>query len=152
MSVKLVDVGEHLSPRETSLRFISELWWLHNLPHISLTQYFPISCSDPLTNVRDNVYIKSLSWMLKPMSLLYCLLQTTLPAADNTAQKDNSCSSTHVPWAVVAQLSLWALSLQATDMQITFLSSFLCECHGRTEGMSPWEVVSQSSPELQHHL
>jgi len=149
MSLKIVDVGEHLSAREAGLRFTSELQCLHKLPHRSLTQYLPMSCSDPLTNVRDNVCIKSLSWMLKPMSLLYCLLQTTLPKRTVPALQPMcscflSCDSSAVP-----------SSTKFTGhghVQSTSSISFLCECQGRTEEMSPWEMVSHFSPESQGHL
>lgn len=149
MSVKLVDVGEHLSAREASLRFTSELWWLHKLPHISLTQYLPMSCSDLLTNVRDNVYLKSLSWMLKPMSLPYCLLRKTLPkrtipALQPMCSHSLSCKSSAVPFSTEFR--------GHGNVQSTSSISSWCECYGRMEGTSPWEVASHPSPESQGHL
>lgn len=80
-----------MSAREAGgVRVTSELLWLHTPQHASLTQCLLMSCSDPLTNMRGNVYSKSLSWMLKPNSLLHCLQWTII------AKEDSSCSSTHV--------------------------------------------------------
>lgn len=118
------------------------------VPHINSTQYLPMSCSDPLTNVRGIVCIKSLSWVLKPMSLLHCLLLTillkrTIPAPQPMCSS-SSCNSSSVP-----------LSTEFTGhryVQSTILISFLYGCHGRSEGLSSWEVMSHPSPESQGHL
>lgn len=111
MSVKLLDVGEHLSAREDSLRFASELWWLHKLPHSSLTQYLPISCSEPLTNMTGNV-LKLFHWCLTQCLFYTASWRQCCPREQFLLF--NLCAV--VPWAVIAHLYLWELSLQATDI------------------------------------